>query len=83
MQVEEAMNLYVLVDSNCNMTRTVYQSTIIYFYNIENKIVNSEIEQLFGYIEYGNGANQLFSIQIIKLMNADFYSMLKQIKQKM
>ena len=56
-QVKESMNLYILVDSNCNMTSNECINQQSYISTVLEKLKSSDssIEQIFGYIEYGNG----------------------------
>eukprot|EP01083_Nonionella_stella_P031009 84972_1 len=59
----EPMNVYVLVDTNCNMTETECMEQDTFISSILQKVTTeSDVDQLFGYIEYGNGAHELLSL---------------------
>eukprot|EP01084_Bolivina_argentea_P002759 5113_1 len=79
--VAESMNLYLLVNTNCNLINSQCIDQQVFISTLLEKIKSNDknIEQLFGYIEYGNGANQIFSVR--DELNNDFPSILQTIRQ--
>eukprot|EP01083_Nonionella_stella_P269928 913637_1 len=78
--VSESMNLYFLVDVNCQITQTQCIEQQRFISTLWEKILSTENgnEQLFGYIEYGNGANELFSLNDYQNANESMVSILKE-----
>eukprot|EP01084_Bolivina_argentea_P231358 390188_1 len=77
----ESMNLQILVDSNCNITgaECIEQQLFISQLLETIKSTNTEIEQLFGYIKYGNGLKELFSLH--DQLNNNFINIIKAVRE--
>eukprot|EP01084_Bolivina_argentea_P136596 240563_1 len=75
--VAASMNLYILADASCNMTKFQCIKQQMFAIGILEKIKSQDnnIDQLFGYMVYGNGVKEIISL------NNDFISTMKQFKE--
>jgi len=79
----ERMNVYVLVDTNCNVTSTECFEQQAFISDLMQRIRSTDqsgdAQQLFGYIEYGNGANHVFSLHDYVDSNFDFMALASEV----
>eukprot|EP01083_Nonionella_stella_P139941 428041_1 len=78
-RISEAMNVYFVVDANCNMTEYECNQQLVFISQLLQRIqsTNDDVDQTFGYIEYGNGANEVFALD-----NGNSMRMLQTIRQR-